>query len=148
MTKFNPETCTKIINLLQDGNYRKTAAVIAGITEETLCRWIKKGRTSKSKGKYYQFYQAVKKAEETAQAYHLQQIRKASENGSWQASAWYLERKCPDEWGRRQRVELEHSGELKQKVDVSIHDRIHKAKEYFDELDESDEGSGNGDNNQ
>lgn len=147
MTKFNSETCHKIIQALEAGNYRKTAAALAGITEETLCNWIKRGRTSKTKGKYFQFFQSVKKAEETAQAYHLQQIRKASENGSWQASAWYLERKCPDEWGRRQRVELEHSGEIKQEVKVSIHDRIQQAQEYFDRLDESREGSDNGDDN-
>jgi hypothetical protein len=33
-------------------------------------------------------------------------------------------------------------------VDVSIHDRINQAREYFDQLDESREGSGDGDNNQ
>jgi hypothetical protein len=36
----------------------------------------------------------------------------------------------------------------KHEVDVSIHDRINQAREYFDQLDESREGSGDGDNNQ
>jgi len=122
MTKFDPDTCHKIIQALEAGNYRKTAAALAGIDETTLVRWIKRGRESKSRGKYYQFYQSVKKAEEFAKAYHLQQIRKASENGSWQASAWYLERKHPNEWGRQQRIDMK--ADVKSKVEGAITTKI------------------------
>lgn len=122
MTKFDSDTCHKIIQLLEQGNYRKTAAAVAGVDETTLLRWIKRGRESKSKGKYYQFYQSVKKAEEKAKAYHLQQIRKASENGSWQASAWYLERKHPQEWGRQQRIDMK--ADVKSKVEGTMTTKI------------------------
>lgn len=35
MTKFNDDTCQKIIQALEAGNYRKTAAAIAGVDEST-----------------------------------------------------------------------------------------------------------------
>lgn len=105
MTKFNPETCHKIIQALEAGNYRKTAAALADVSETQFYHWMQRGETAKS-GKYAEFAESVKKAEEKAKAYHLQQIRKASENGSWQASAWYLERKHYKEWGRKQQVDM------------------------------------------
>ena len=44
----------------------------------------------------------------------------------WQAYAWYLERQHPDTWGWRDRVDLNHSGEFKQKVEVDIFAEIQK----------------------
>ena len=83
-----------------------------------------------------EFLESVKKAEEKAKAYHLQQIRKASENGSWQASAWYLERKHPNEWGKQQRVELEHSGKVEQDVNLVItnNEFMEKELEFAEQL--------------
>ena len=131
MTKFNPETRRKIIQALEAGNYRKTAAALAGVDESTFYKWMKRGEKAKS-GKYFQFVQSVKRAEEKAKAYHLQQIRKAAENGSWQASAWYLERKHYKEWGRKQQVDMtadvkqEVSGEIK--TEMSFEDKLKEAK--------------------
>lgn len=137
MTKFNPETCHKIIQAIKQGNYQKTAAAIAGIDESTYYRWIERGKQAKS-GKYCEFYKSIKKAEEFAKAYYLQQIREAAESGkSWQAAAWYLERKYPDEWGRREQVKMEHFGKLEQKVNVNVHNRIKEYNDYFDKLSES-----------
>ena len=33
-------------------------------------------------------------------------IQKAAQEGSWQASAWYLERTNPRKWGRTETVEI------------------------------------------
>lgn len=106
MTKFNPETCHKIIQAIKQGNYQKTAAALAGIDESTYYRWVERGKEAKS-GKYCEFYKSIKKAEEFAKAYYLQQIREAAESKKhWQAAAWYLERKFPDEFGRRQSIDM------------------------------------------
>ena len=107
MTKFNPETCHKIIQAIKQGNYQKTAAALAGIDESTYYRWVERGKEAKS-GKYCEFYKSIKKAEEFAKAYYLQQIREAAESKKhWQAAAWYLERKHPTEWGRQQTIEID-----------------------------------------
>jgi transposase len=131
MTKFNTETCTQIIKLLEQGNYRKTAAALAGVDESTFYKWIKRGEEAKS-GKHFQFIQSVKRAEEKAKAYHLQQIRKASEKGSWQASAWYLERKHYKEWGRKQQIDMaaDVKNKIEGKVDVVYNDPISQDPEF------------------
>ena len=67
MTKFNPETCHQIILGLEEGNYQKTAAALAGVDESTFYKWMKRGQQARS-GKYFQFFQSVKKAEEKAKA--------------------------------------------------------------------------------
>ena len=42
-SKFTPETRKKILWALRLGNYRKTAAEYAGISERTICDWLYKG---------------------------------------------------------------------------------------------------------
>lgn len=58
---------------------------------------------------YLQFMQAIKEAEGHAVTRWLEQIDAAAEAGSWQAAAWMLERRYPQEYGRRV-VEQQHSG--------------------------------------
>lgn len=143
MTKFNPETCHKIIQALEAGNYRKTAAALAGVSEPTFYSWIKQAKEQKT-GKKVEFLKSVKKAEEKAKAYHLQQIRKASENGSWQASAWYLERKFPDEWGRREKVEMDANVKSEVKSVVVFNKSLQNdilEEEGYDQEPESSDGS-------
>lgn len=146
MTKFNPETRRKIIQALEAGNYRKTAAALAGVDESTFYKWMKRGEKAKS-GKYFQFVQSVKRAEEKAKAYHLQQIRKASENGSWQASAWYLERKHPQEWGRRQQIDMDANlkADVTTEGTVTIDDRRTQLKNKMKKIEAKYDTTGEGD---
>ena len=50
--------------------------------------------------KYVQFFHKVKKASADFRAYHMLKIREAGDSGTWQASAWLLERCYPEEFGR------------------------------------------------
>lgn len=47
------------------------------------------------------FSQRYKKAMSDAEAFHLQVIRGQAFAGVWQASAWWLERRMPEEYGRK-----------------------------------------------
>jgi hypothetical protein len=58
---------------------------------------------SESEILFFQFWQAVKKAEAEAEAAAVLHIKKAAQS-SWQAAAWYLERKHKDRWSRQDRV--------------------------------------------
>lgn len=64
---------------------------------------MKRGSDSKA-GVYFEFFEAVKTAEAQAVARSVATIQAASRK-SWQAAAWWLERKHPDEWGRKERHE-------------------------------------------
>ena len=97
--KFTPTTRKIILKSLEQGTSKRCAAAVAGITAGTLYHWIKKGK-EEQKGIYKDFKKAVEIAEEAAEAMHLQTITDAAKKGSWQASAWFLERTKPERYGR------------------------------------------------
>lgn len=110
-SKLTPELRDKICKLIEEGNYPAQAASLEGVAESTFYDWMKRGREAKYKSKFSEFMEAVKKAESEAEKYHVGIIKKAAKE-KWTASAWYLERKYPERWGRRQQVQLEHSGKI------------------------------------
>jgi len=60
--KFNEELTGEIIDLVEKGHSRTGAGLCCGITVQTMCAWMRKGREAKS-GKYFKFFRAIKKAE-------------------------------------------------------------------------------------
>ena len=120
-TKLTPETQEKIITAIRAGNYANVAAQYAGIHESTFYDWIVRGEAAKG-GIYAEFAEAVKKAEADAEARHVLNITNASKK-EWTASAWYLERKHSDRWGRKERREI--TGPGGKPVELSLVERIH-----------------------
>ncbi|OPX58898.1 MAG: hypothetical protein A4E25_01435 [Methanobacterium sp. PtaB.Bin024] len=114
-SKLTPELVDEIVKHIKAGNYPETAAEIAGISSTTFYRWKKYGKERKT-GKFREFWESIKKAESFAEGLRVQTILKASEDGNWQAAGWWLERKFPDRWGRRQEIKMEHSGSIKKTV--------------------------------
>lgn len=118
-TKLTPELQAKIAGAIAAGNYQETACELAGIHPSTFYLWMARGEGGRKP--YSEFFEAIKKAEAAAEAKRIQQITKASDT-DWKAAAWYLERRYPDRWGRRDRVsaEIEHSGEVVKREEISI----------------------------
>ena len=81
------------------------AAQLAGITPRTFYSWKAKGIAKKAPI-YIQFLHELKKAEIEGEAAAINEIVKASRKGTWQASAWLLERRFPDRWSRVQKFEI------------------------------------------
>jgi transposase len=105
-TKLTPALQQKICDAVRAGNYLETAAAFAGIDKTTFHRWMRRGARG-SRGVYRDFSQAVEKALADAETRDVALIAKAAADGAWQASAWRLERKFPDRWGRRERHEID-----------------------------------------
>ena len=103
-TKLTPEVHDKIIAAIRAGNYAKVAAAYAGVGERTYYFWLRRGFEEES-GIYRQFRQAVEKAESEAEVRAVAIIQKHMEI-SWQAAMTYHERKYPDRWARRTRIEF------------------------------------------
>ena len=107
---------------------------MAGISASTYYEWMKKGeqeRVALEEGEkaltlpdtslpasedgtpeieliypFLEFSEAVKKLEQSREGAHIRNIRKAADNGVWQASAWFLERSHPKKWGKRSQLDV------------------------------------------
>lgn len=126
-TKLNAKRQEQICEAIRRGNYLETAAAIAGIDKVTLHDWLRKGRDLRdrqpSSGKLpphrqalVDFSLAVEKAQAEAEARDVAVIDQAGQDGQWQASAWRLERKFPDRWGRRIQVADADGGSIAQGI--------------------------------
>ena len=114
--KLTPDLQKKIVDAIAAGNYNHVAAQYAGIGETSFYRWMAQGEEATS-GIKREFWLAVKNAEAQAEVDHVALIETAAED-SWQASAWWLERKHNDRWGRKERQE--HVGPGGGPVEVSF----------------------------
>jgi hypothetical protein len=109
--KYGKERTEEIAQLLKNGSSRTDACTLAGISYETFTQWMKKP----------EFSEAIKKAEAICKNRNITIIQKAAIT-TWTAAAWWLERKHPEEFAVRQR--LEHSGT----VGVSLVDLIRQSE--------------------
>ena len=104
--KLTPEMKELIIKYILSGNYIEVAALAAGISKVTLYSWIKRGRMAREQGRrniYRDFLNAIEQAFAKSEAHDVYNIAQAAET-QWQASAWRLERKFPERWGKRIKI--------------------------------------------
>jgi hypothetical protein len=92
-TKRTPEAEALIVEAVSDGLPYRLAAEAGGISYETLNEW-RKG--------FSEFSDSLKKAESKAAQAAVKHI---TANDAWQARAWFLERRFPEEFGLPQAIE-------------------------------------------
>lgn len=141
-TKLNPDVQKRITDALRLGNTRGVAAIHGGISHRTFDQYMLDGEKA-NWGQFFQFRQAVKEAEKDAAMGRVAGIMRATIGGEvvgrktttfkgkdgepdrvvveetytrpeWTAAAWWLERKSPKEWGRRDRLTVEYEGAVHQ----------------------------------
>jgi hypothetical protein len=102
----------EFVALLGRGHYLNHACDLLQVPSVTVWEWMKRGETEIRKGypdePYARFYRAVKAAQGTLIDECLQVIRGGEDR--WQAAAWLLERKFPDWYAERKRLELTGEG--------------------------------------
>ncbi len=116
-TKLTPEVQHTIIQSLSAGATRETASAHAGITPATFYHWMERGEAGEEC--FVDFFDAVKKADVAATVRATAAISLAMKS-NWQAAAWYLERRCPETWGKRERHAIEHSGQVTKRVKLDL----------------------------
>ena len=87
---------------------RHAASDRAGISQDTFGRWRKQSAD---------FAEALKKAEAEAIARNVALVQKAA-GGSWQAAAWWLERRHPNDFARTER--LQHGGSEGKEITLKV----------------------------
>ena len=125
-TKHTPETELAILNALRVGNTRTDSALAAGISYELLRQWCGS----------LEFLAAVQRAEAEARLRMVGIIAKAAVN-TWQAAAWFLERREPEHWGRRDRLDVHTQLEkevrrLSEEADVNYEDALAEAERILE----------------
>lgn len=122
-TKFTKETTEKICQYIQEGNYIDTACRLAGVDYTTMRKWFVQGE-AEGKGQFYEFAEAVRRAEAVAEAERVACIIRAGKYDDWKANAWYLERKYPERWGKQERLEATVKSEHTERKEHFIEHQI------------------------
>lgn len=104
-TKYTPECVERICEAIRLGATYDLAASYGGIVYNTFLDWREKKP---------EFSQAIKDAEAAGAVKWLRKIE-AAQDESWQAAAWKLERRYPQDYGRTV-VDQKHSGEITHKI--------------------------------
>lgn len=103
-TKLTPEVAQAICAAVAAGNFRQVAARAAGVSPRTLGDWLAKGK-AQATGPYADFLRAVLRAEQDAEMAMVKRVVEAASQDAKHAE-WFLERKFPDRWGRKDRREV------------------------------------------
>jgi hypothetical protein len=106
--KLDNDLIANLAGLIANGNYHAQACAMCRIGTTTFYRWLEKGEHER-KGIYKDFWEAIKDAEARAEAVFIQQIVR---DDSWQSKAWLLERRFPERWGRKDRLEANVNGSV------------------------------------
>lgn len=96
-TKATDLRVATILDALRAGNTRRAAAAYGQVSHETFYRWLRDDVT---------FSDAVEKAEADAEVRALAVIIRAAQGGTWQAAAWWAERRRPSDYALHQKVEM------------------------------------------
>jgi len=121
--KCTAETVARAVTLKQGGAINKDIAFAIGVSESTFYRWISTPKTDRQR----ELSEELKKAEADYKNALLGIIASNAQKKDWKAAAWLLERKYPQEYGRRY-LDARISGD----VQVSAIDK--KTRQEMDRL--------------
>lgn len=102
--KLTPDVQKRICDAIAIGATYDLAAKYGGVAYETFRRWRENNRA---------FCAAIEEAEGRGAIGWLAKIERAANEGSWQAAAWKLERRYPEDYGRTVQS-TQHSGTITQ----------------------------------
>ena len=102
--------------------YLETLADALGVHRKTVWWWCQRGKDEerimakggkteprKTGAIYFRFWQAFKKAQANTQMQAVGAVKLAVAAGQWQAAMTLLERRWPEQWGRKDRAEAERA---------------------------------------
>lgn len=117
--KLTGERAERIFVAIRQGVTMEAAALYCGVDKTTFYDWVKRGRKVGSRNPYRSFVLGLDEALAAFEVLALADIEKAGREGEWQASAWRLERRYPDKYGRRTRIDAQVNVTAVPMIDVS-----------------------------
>ena len=123
----------ELINLIVLGLPVNKAVAMVNIAESTFYKWMSRGMVERdrlatipdAKPKpeekiYLEFLESLTRARAEAIAKKVAVVSSAASQGDWKASAWWLERQVPEEFGRIERQEILSQSVSEVRVTVSM----------------------------
>jgi hypothetical protein len=108
--KYNEEVHDAIIQALLEGASKSMAFKLAGLNAQTPFDWVTMGKKNPEKyPHYWKLGEDIELAIATVQKQMVDRLRQTALSGAphtWQAAAWYLERTAPEDFGKRDKVEV------------------------------------------
>lgn len=107
-TRLTKPLIEQLATYIENGNFAQDACKLADVSEAGYYKWLATGRAilegeiekTRANALTVELVEAIKHADAKFKEYHLSNINRASRT-TWQASAWMLERRFPEEYGRR-----------------------------------------------
>lgn len=116
----------KLLKMIEKGNYIGTSCEAVGITPQTLNYWKRQAREGREP--YVSFFEELREAERKAETVIAEGIYDIGfDKRNWTALAWLLERKNPERWGRKDRVDVASDKEFK--IEITSTKSEHKMSE-------------------
>lgn len=115
-TRLTRETADAIVTAIKTGATLEVAAAYAGIGRRTFFDWLREGRRPDGRKLYRDFVDELDLALGQWEAGALQRIH---DDPEWQSDAWMLERRFPDRYGRRTRIDSTVTVAARPFIDVS-----------------------------
>lgn len=108
---LTPQVQANIIELLKEGNYFDTACRASGISAHGVNQWRRRWEAGDpDASRYHDFFTALALNRGTAFAETTAMRKLKVGSPGWQAQAWFLERRFPKRWAKKETVKQEVSG--------------------------------------
>lgn len=103
-TKFTEPMREALIRYIEGGNTIETACKMVGVHKTQFYRWVKRGEDAREGTTFRKFHDDVQAAEARAEVRAMTILQQGMrDDPKW--AAWYLERRLPQQYGRRQYTE-------------------------------------------
>ena len=99
-TKYKPEMCAAVVELMREGASLIEVAANIGITEETLHQWKKSNKD---------FSESVKRGAQLSKAWWMKEGRVALRDKDFNATLWYMNMKNRHGWADKVEKKEDHS---------------------------------------
>ena len=129
-TKLTPEAQEAIVDGINAGLTFRLSCARAGVTPATFYNWLGKGEVAKS-GVLMEFFDAVERAKADSALRLVSQITLQAP-ADWRAAAFMLERRFPDDYGKRTEVTGKDGSPVK--VDTKTQHVFQPTQEVWDEI--------------
>ena len=114
-TLWNIEDGNRIVEMIENGNWKIVAARAVGINRTVLEKWLEIAERDEADPAMADWAKRFREAEARCESNCVSMIAGACAQGDLAAGQWLLERRFPKRWGRRERID----SKISQKLDIN-----------------------------